>query len=675
MGKRFSLGFLFVLVVIGFLGSVSAEICEASEGHSCYYVATNGSDSNPGTFEEPFGTVQHALDTMSGGDIIYLRGGIYQNEHLTNSTYNTLQLDENKDGTCSDLNCTTGSWSTLKSYPGEWAVLDGENNIKVYSLRPLGVISSGWSGYRPTSYWKIEQLEIKNGRGYDYSQPEDANDFASGMTISYGPFIIRYCYIHNNTCEYPGQNPAGIRGFWEDTSIEYNYFRNNGYSGGTFNDGHWHHIFEYADYDETNNAQEGYNDDPLSTKRNKIRYNLVEGGQSGYGLKNDQLYSSRQNFSDFYNNYGTKVHHNIIRDLDWTAIDADMDFIQVHNNIIENAEGINIGSEWKQYKSVVYNNQIHGGARGEDNAEFVGLQLSLRKEYNWQNDLAYGYVFNNIIDSVPDEWYTNEVSLGTSQSNYNVDYIINWSEFFFDNNYVYAPLDSEIITITENNERIHYDRIEFNNRFSDYKIYQNHYNSSNPLFKGTTGADKYKTYASHELEPGITIANGGHGGEHPYLENVTIPDYVGAVNPEDDAWVNGVLGLQNVSYLKNAPSGDPYWIEGSLSSGQTTECGDGVCNGTEDCSTCVEDCLDSETEVCCSGTVYSGDCCFDGDCSFGYECVNYNCQEQQTYHPADNNPQNRVISFIEIEAYMNRWLNGEISINELLEGINEWRGF
>jgi len=47
---------------------------------------------------------------------------------------------------------------------------------------------------------------------------------------------------------------------------------------------------------------------------------------------------------------------------------------------------------------------------------------------------------------------------------------------------------------------------------------------------------------------------------------------------------------------------------------------------------------------------------------------------QTQYHPADNNPEDGIVSFIEIENYMNRWLNGEITIDELLLGINEWRG-
>ena len=41
------------------------------------YVATTGSDSNAGTIDKPFATVQKALDTVKAGQTIYVRGGTY----------------------------------------------------------------------------------------------------------------------------------------------------------------------------------------------------------------------------------------------------------------------------------------------------------------------------------------------------------------------------------------------------------------------------------------------------------------------------------------------------------------------------------------------------------------------------------------------------------------------
>ncbi|MHC4694882.1 MAG: right-handed parallel beta-helix repeat-containing protein, partial [Planctomycetota bacterium] len=45
-----------------------------------YYVATNGSDENPGSEAKPFRTIAKAADVARAGDMILLRGGIYS-EH------------------------------------------------------------------------------------------------------------------------------------------------------------------------------------------------------------------------------------------------------------------------------------------------------------------------------------------------------------------------------------------------------------------------------------------------------------------------------------------------------------------------------------------------------------------------------------------------------------------
>lgn len=42
-----------------------------------YYVATTGSDSNPGTLASPFATLSHAMTVAPVGSVIYLRGGTY----------------------------------------------------------------------------------------------------------------------------------------------------------------------------------------------------------------------------------------------------------------------------------------------------------------------------------------------------------------------------------------------------------------------------------------------------------------------------------------------------------------------------------------------------------------------------------------------------------------------
>ena len=51
--------------------------CEADHGAHCYYVAADGDDTHPGTWDEPFKTFKPALVLVGPGDFIYARGGTY----------------------------------------------------------------------------------------------------------------------------------------------------------------------------------------------------------------------------------------------------------------------------------------------------------------------------------------------------------------------------------------------------------------------------------------------------------------------------------------------------------------------------------------------------------------------------------------------------------------------
>ena len=81
-----------------------------------YYVATDGSDSNPGTLAQPFATLEKARDTATAGDTVYLRDGTY----LRTNTF-TLGY--------------TNSGVTYAAYPGETPVLVG------------GLPLTGWQTY------------------------------------------------------------------------------------------------------------------------------------------------------------------------------------------------------------------------------------------------------------------------------------------------------------------------------------------------------------------------------------------------------------------------------------------------------------------------------------------------------------------------------------------------
>jgi hypothetical protein len=67
-----------------------------------------GDDSQPGTFDEPFGTLAHALAKTGPGDTIYVRGGFYP-----------LDAPAEKQFTGE-----AGRWYTLSSFPGETPIFD-----------------------------------------------------------------------------------------------------------------------------------------------------------------------------------------------------------------------------------------------------------------------------------------------------------------------------------------------------------------------------------------------------------------------------------------------------------------------------------------------------------------------------------------------------------------------
>ncbi|HSC88994.1 MAG TPA: DUF1565 domain-containing protein, partial [Polyangiaceae bacterium] len=63
-------------------GTGGGEGPDGSEGD--YYVAVDGSDSGPGTIEQPFATLQKAINVAQPGELVYVRGGVYNIVQGTN---------------------------------------------------------------------------------------------------------------------------------------------------------------------------------------------------------------------------------------------------------------------------------------------------------------------------------------------------------------------------------------------------------------------------------------------------------------------------------------------------------------------------------------------------------------------------------------------------------------
>lgn len=122
-----------------------------------YYVAPHGDNSNPGSQQAPFRTIQHAVNQAKPGETIYVRGGKY---------VETVRITQSG---------TADQPITLSAFPGEKPIIDGEYRLPE---KP----ASGWAGcnntvsppkcfhYRPlldiaANYIVVDGFEVRHSLG------------------------------------------------------------------------------------------------------------------------------------------------------------------------------------------------------------------------------------------------------------------------------------------------------------------------------------------------------------------------------------------------------------------------------------------------------------------------------------------------------------------------------
>ncbi len=97
--------------------------CIQTVDGATYYVATKGSDANPGTLEKSFRTIQKAADVSKAGDTCFIRGGRY---------HETVKIKS--------LNGIKGNPISFEAYMGEEVTLDGSEAIRSEWTRGQGGI-------------------------------------------------------------------------------------------------------------------------------------------------------------------------------------------------------------------------------------------------------------------------------------------------------------------------------------------------------------------------------------------------------------------------------------------------------------------------------------------------------------------------------------------------------
>ncbi len=174
------------------LGAALPPLLAQSTG-SAYYVATTGSDANPGTITQPWKTIQKAMDALQPGQIAFVRAGTYE----TGGAFGTSD-----DSQFWSNNCTALGPCSIVAYPGERPVIHGWIKITGSYLRLSGFIIEGPLSRDETSCSerRAMQIEFSGGHHVEISNNEIRNnDYHAGIYLS-GVNNIHLIgnYIHDN---------------------------------------------------------------------------------------------------------------------------------------------------------------------------------------------------------------------------------------------------------------------------------------------------------------------------------------------------------------------------------------------------------------------------------------------------------------------------------------------
>jgi len=519
-----------------------------------YSIANRNGTGSDG---DAYTTIQAAINAVTVGWTILLRNGTY--------TEIAIDIPEIKNGTA----WTEGNYTTLKSYPGEWAKVDGTGLNSANPWYQQNIFT------HPTSdnpgqdidyneYWLFSNFEVTGGR--------------SGFYLKMRHVRFRHVYVHDNGRLWvdPGYDSliGGIVTVCPQyLDIKYCWFKDN-IQTNTVN-GNNSNILVINDYkDDTGGAGSAWVA-LASTHHNEIAYNYFDGSRSSLHYKNQQRFGlNNRNPNDFtYEDYGDKVHHNIVLNAGDSSISSDQDFCQVYNNITD--DGILLSRPGQSpivYNQCAYNNSVKQGGSTLTFGAIVTNSGYYATDVNYYDVAAqktlheHIYIYNNITDQAAG--YGDIVLRSTDDYEVSGNPDFDESDTYVDRNLSHnsttffcsispegtTPLVGPDLSVSQANSRI------------DTALSltpgttKNWDNDTAGLWVDTVGADQYKAVGTYDIDGTYTIADGGITA-HPYLAGVTLPSYVGAADPADGAWVDGVHDdVPTVAWL-TAQTTDPSWIE------------------------------------------------------------------------------------------------------------------
>jgi parallel beta-helix repeat protein len=187
-----------VLARYALLAAACLLACVATTRSAEYYVATNGSDMNPGTPALPFASVARGQQAASAGDTVWIRGGDYVFSGITAS----VGVLFNKSG-------TNGNRINYWAYPGETPVFDFFNLTTQARIKGFSV-TGDWLHFRGIELKGVQQIitNVNESWGIRIESGADNNVFerlnlhhneGPGLFIADGGNnVVLNCDSHHN---------------------------------------------------------------------------------------------------------------------------------------------------------------------------------------------------------------------------------------------------------------------------------------------------------------------------------------------------------------------------------------------------------------------------------------------------------------------------------------------
>jgi len=201
-----SLMFKFVLVVIIIIWSLKVSSTNI-------YVAKTGTNSNTGTFNSPFLTIQKGLDVAKAGDTVLVQGGIYL-EYVTFKNSGTIENP-----------------IVLTNYANEVVTIDAQHirSYCIYSklkdyISVIGLEAVNAANYE-IKFTNCSNILLENCRASNSTKSRTVENILFENTTRKNNYIIKNCHTNN------GSNGIAIWGMTTNTLIQNCEVENSYYTG------------------------------------------------------------------------------------------------------------------------------------------------------------------------------------------------------------------------------------------------------------------------------------------------------------------------------------------------------------------------------------------------------------------------------------------------------------